>query len=264
LIAVNTIRAEPHYRRAAFDAGLESAGYQLRAGGEPKTRADVILLWNLHGGNELRAREWEAKGGTVLVCENGYIGRDAAGQQLYAIGVHGHNGSGWFPVGDDDRFAPLGIQLAPWRESDGYILVCGQRGIGSRQMASPPQWEDRTRLTLKERGETAIHVRRHPGRQPPHTTLEEDLAGARACVVWSSASGVKALTLGIPVVYCAPHWICAGAAGQSLGMVNEPVRDDALRLSAMRRMAHAQWTVAEIEAGEPFRRILANIGSATW
>jgi len=264
LIAVNTIRAEPHYRRAAFDAGLEKVGYQLRNGGDPKSRDDVILLWNLHGANEQRAREWEAKGGTVLVCENGYIGRDATGQQLYAIAVHGHNGSGWFPVGADDRFSDLGIALAPWRDGGASILICGQRGIGSHQMASPAQWEDKTLRRFKEQKLTGLRIRRHPGRNPPTTTLEHDLADARLCVIWSSASGVKALTMGIPVVYCAPHWICAGAAGHTIGKINEPVRDDARRLAAMQRMAHAQWRVAEIEQGEPFRRILDGIGSATW
>lgn len=40
--------------------------------------------------------------------------------------------------------------------------------------------------------------------------------------------------------------------------------DDALRQAALHRMAHAQWTVAEIESGEPFARIVAQIGQAKW
>lgn len=264
MIAINTIRPDPHYRRQAFDKGLQTLGYEMRSAGKPRAKTDLLLLWNLHGSNEDRARDWENNGGTVLVCENGYCGKDAAGLQLYAISVHAHNGAGWFPVGEDDRFAELGIDLQPWRTGGKHILVCGQRGIGSRQMASPHNWDDKAFQRLREDRSADVRIRRHPGNRPSPTTLDQDLEGARLCVIWSSASGVRALTLGIPVVYCAPHWICEGAAGHSLGMVNEPICDDEKRLAAMRRMAHAQWRVAEIESGEPFRRILANLGAAKW
>lgn len=263
MIAINTIRPEPHYRHAAFDAGLKRLGYAVQTAGQPKSRDDLLLLWNLHGANEMRGREWEAKGGTVLVCENGYLGSDAGGQQLYAISVHGHNGSGWFPLGDGGRFARLGIELEPYVDRDGYVLVCGQRGIGSRTMASPPQWEDKVARHLTGLGHK-VKIRRHPGRNPAPTTLTDDLAGARMCMVWSSASGVKALTLGIPTVYCAPSWICAAAAGHGTAAVDTPQRDAHRRLLAMENMANGQWTVAEIEAGKPFVGILENIGFATW
>lgn len=264
VIAINTIRTEPHYRHLAFNTGLEKLGYTLRVGGRPKAKEDLLLLWNLHGPNETRGRDWEAQGGTVIVCENGYIGKDAGGLQLYAISVHGHNGSGWFPVGTDDRFAALGIALQPWRAADGHILVCGQRGIGSRKMASPPNWEDGIVKQLATMGMRNVKVRRHPGQKPAATTLEQDLDGAALCMVWSSASGVKAMTLGVPVVYCAPHWICEAAASRGIESVAEPVRSDELRNIAMHHMSHGQWSVAEIETGEPFARILANLGSAKW
>lgn len=269
MIAINTIRRDPHYRRAAFDAGLQRLGYKLVTSGPPKSRADLLLMWNLHGGNETLAIEWEAKGGTVLVCENAYIGKDDQGRQLYAIAAHGHNGSGWFPVGTDDRFAALGIDLKPWVPEGGHVLVAGQRGIGSRKMASPPNWDDRMMQRLRELKVPKVKLRRHPGRTPPATTLEQDLEGASACLIWSSASGVKALTLGIPVIYCAPHWICEGAAKYGLDgppQPLKPVRDDALRRLAMHRMAFGQWRVDEIEQGAPFRWILEHphFGSVKW
>lgn len=266
MIAINTIRAEPHYRRAAFDDGLERVGYRIVQSGKPKQKQDLLVLWNVHGPNEQRRREWEAKGGTVLVCENGYLGVDEKGQQLYAIAVHGHNGSGWFPIGNEDRFAALGIEVQEWRESAlrPRILICGQRGIGPRDMASPTLWEDKSHARLRAMGHSGMMIRRHPGRRPPATTIEQDLHQADVCAIWSSSCGVRALIAGVPVVYSAPHWVCESAAGQSIGMVNELVRDDARREAALQRMAHAQWRVSEIEAGEPFARILAQLESATW
>lgn len=264
MIAINTIRSDPHYRRAAFDVGLMRAGYKLATKGEPESKQDLLVLWNRQGALEGLADTWETRGGSVLVCENGYCGRDDQDRQLYAISVHGHNGSGFFPVGAEDRWSALGIDLAEPRAGGDYVLICGQRGIGSREMASPQQWDDKMVKRVRAMGHVA-KLRRHPGKLQPATTLEQDLAGAKLCLIWSSASGIKALSLGIPVAYSAPNWICEGAAGFGLSALEEGVvLDPATRLKALQRMAHAQWRVEEIESGEPFKRILARLGEARW
>ena len=262
MIAVNTIRREPHYRSDAFDAGLERVGYRIERGGRPKSREDLLVLWNRMAANEHQAAEWESRGGTVLVCENAYL--QPSKWSMYAIGVHGHCGSGWYPIGDEDRFSGLGFALDSWRDTGGYILVCGQRGIGSRTMASPARWEKKVTVSLRGMGHKDIKVREHPGRVAQKTTLESDLAGASICLVWSSSCGVLALTKGVPVVYCAPRWICQDSAGNGLGNLTVLQRDDSARRRAMHKMSHGQWSVDEIQAGEPFRRILEKIGDAKW
>src|SRR5690606_19311919 len=210
----------------------------------------------------MRANEWEAAGGTVLVCENGYCGRDANGHQLYAISVHGHNGSGQFPAGGPERFAQLGVELKPWNsDPDGHVLVCAQRGIGSRLMASPPRWETKMAKRLIAM-RVKFKVRLHPGRAAPKTTLEQDLQGARACLIWSSASGLRALQMGLPVAYSAPHWIASAAASKDLRGLEQLVMSDELRLQAFERLAWAQWSVQEIESGEPFVQLRAMKESA--
>ena len=264
MIASLHIRPQPHYRRDAFVKGLERIGYQMHANGQPKDERDVLVLWNRQGGDEAIAAQWESHGGTVVVTENGYLGRDDLNRQHYAIAVHGHCGSGWFPVGPEDRMKPLAIELKPWRQGGGHVLVCGQRGIGSAQMRSPIGWEDRAAMRLKAAGFKNLRIRRHPGRQPPVTPLKDDLYDAAVCVVWSSSCGVKAMAQGIPVIYAAPKWILSSAAAHGLEHAGDPLRDDEKRYSAFATMMHAQWSVAEIEAGEPFRRILARIGEARW
>lgn len=251
--ALCMVRAEPHYRREAFVQGLRAAGFRLIERGMAESASDFLIIWNRYGSNGAMADAWERRGGTVLVAENGYLGKDANNHQLYALSIHGHNGSGFWPSGDADRFAALNIELQPWVKRAGFSLVCGQRGIGSPQMASPPDWHKGAEARLKKQG-NPIRTRTHPGNHAPIVPLESDLAGARDCVIWSSSSGVKALTLGIPVRYDAPHWICASAATR----LEEPLLyDDEKRLLAMQRMAWAQWTIAELESGEPFVRLLA-------
>jgi hypothetical protein len=264
MIAVLRLRAEPTYRSDAFAQGLKRAGYTLQSGEpRPQSRNDLLVIWNRQAPHEREADAWEDRGGTVLVCENGYAGKDAEGRQFYAIAVHGHNGSGWFPVGDEKRFPALGIELAPWRNDGVRHLICGQRGIGTALMASPPAWEFKTSRTLKGMG-LPHHVRRHPGRHAPATTLDQDLVGVKTCVIWSSSAGVKALAMGIPVVYCAPHWICGAGAGHGLSFLETAPRDDAARERAMEFMAWGQRSIAEIESGEPFVRIRENLEDATW
>ena len=235
------IRKEPYYRRAAFEGGLKRLGYEIRPS-QPKDNRDLLVVWNLKAGSdENTATLWEQRGGTVLVVENAYLQK--IDKTIYAISTHGHNGSGWFPVGTEDRFTPLGFPLKEWRpdDSEGYDLVCGQRSIGSRTMASPPQWAEKLFARMQS-AKANVRLRPHPGNSAPKVPPERDLAGARCCRIWSSGFGVRALVEGVPVHYSAPHWICAGAGQNWRGL---------------ERMAHGQWHHEEIATGEPFARMAA-------
>ena len=197
----------------------------------------------------------------MLVCENGYLGVDGAGHQLYAISEHGHNGSGWFPIGTEDRFSGLGVEVKPWRAAGEHVLVCAQRGIGSCKMRSPSRWDAAVVAEVQRLTKREVRLRPHPGRHAGKP-LEDDLRGAHACVIWSSSSGVRALVEGIPVVRAAPWWICSEAAVRSVTRVNMLLLDDTARANALHKMSHGQWTLAEIESGEPFKRILEGLKHA--
>jgi len=249
-IALLQLRKEPFYRRNAFEMGLRKHGYAIDPLGQPrpKDKRDLLVLWNKKAGvEEQQADTWERNGGTVIVVENGYLQK--VDKTHYAISVHGHNGSGWFPVGNEDRFSKLGFELKPWRGPGGYRLVCGQRSIGSTLMASPPRWGEK--LVEKFRLMNVPHRwRPHPGNFAPKIALTVDLKGASVCTIWSSSAGVRALIEGVEVHYSAPHWIGAGWGVD--------------RFPALNRMAHGQWHHEEIATGEPFARILAGLETATW
>lgn len=257
MIAICMIRNQPHYRRDAFQTGLERNGYKLVESGRPQTSADLLVIWNRYAGFEIMADQWEKVGGTVLVCENGYIGRDAQGRQLYAISAHGHNGSGWFPA-SENRFEKLGIELKPWRTDGSHILVCGQRGIGSKTMASPINWHEKAGKKLQGLTDKPIRIRPHPGKDPPKIPIDDDLRDAWACAIWSSSGGIKALVSGIPVAFDAPYWIAEDCAVK-LDEIAHPIMDDGKRLRAMEKVANGQWSVDEITAGKPFALFRARL-----
>ena len=254
-IAVLCIRPEPFYRRSAFTDGLKRLGYTIihrqnpDPRDRPKSRDDLIVIWNKkRGHDEMMAHQWEKLGGTVIIAENGYL--QQTDKTYYALATHGHNGSGWSPVGADDRFGKLGFAIKPPRDGGEYILVRDQRGIGSALMASPPGWGQKMVEVLKRHAPFPVRLMAHPGDKGK---LEKDLAamaGARSVVIWSSAIGVRALVEGIPVQHFAPHWIC------------EKWNDS--REVALQRMAHAQFHFDEIASGEPFARMKAEGWGPRW
>lgn len=279
--ALILIRSEPYYRCAAVVAGLERLGYKIlfppaaRTGPalsifKPDSEADLLVMWNLKQiFDEAHAKKFEMQGGTVIVMENGYLQK--VDKTYYALSTHGHNGSGWYPYDlSIDRFSDLGIPHQPHLMGGGHILLCGQRGVGSRDMASPIDWHVALGKKLKREfdGQLEIRIRLHPGNFTPRVPLETDLHNAAACAVWSSASGVRALVEGVPVFYDAPHWICSDAARQvptlARGKVIEPAVSFAKVRRSLNRMAWGQWTPAEIESGEPFARMKSERWGPRW
>lgn len=258
--AFSLIRPGPEYRSEAFAAGLRAVGYKYVPwhGGTPG-RDDVLIIWNRYGHGEAAAEIFERAGARVLVAENGYIGKDKDGRQLYALALNHHNGAGHWHVGKEDRWAALGLELKPWRQAGEHVLVCAQRGIGPKGVAMPPNWEHETVAKLLTLTKRPVRLRPHPEtrglavKPPP---LEQDLENCHAVVVWGSGSGIKALVEGVPVISQMPNWIGQSACGpQKLSDIEAP-QTLAVRTAMLHSMAWAQWTLEEISAGLPFKYLL--------
>lgn len=252
------LRESPPYRRDAFVAGLKACGYEVYFGTPLTFDTETIFVsWNRYHENDVNCTRLENAGGTVLIAENGYLGVDENGVQLYSLARNGHNGSGTWPVGGPERLAALGVDVKPWRASGEKIVIRGQRGIGTLEMASPLDWHNLTAKRLRAKTSKTVEVHPHPGHNAVTDKAHEAyLVDAHALVIWSSSVGVKALVAGVPVFRCAPHWVCAGAALHGTEEIDNPKMDDAARMAALERMAWAQWRISEIESGEAFRWLL--------
>lgn len=259
------IRDLPHYRCHSFVEGLRAAGFVVDRSGAARDAkvGDVVVIWNRYGQYDSVATQAEKQGAVVIVAENGFVGRDASGNQFYQLAIGGHNGSGYWAQGEGDRLAKLGIAVAPsWQATSpsAHIVVRGQRGIGRPGVASPPNWHENIAASLRKLSGRRVLVVPHPGNgavtDQRHT---EYLAGAHALVIWSSSVGVKALVMGVPVLAYSPYWVCKQLFAQPLS-VNDDLRtphENAVRHAALRRMAWAQWSLAEIASGEPFVHLLS-------
>jgi hypothetical protein len=252
--AADTFRDSPYYRRDAFRAGLRRAGFDV--GHQPKANPDprdVLLIWNRSPANEVYASRYEKAGARVIVAENGYIGTDSDGHILYALALNQHLGAGKWRDGAGDRWGRLGLQLSPWRRSGTEIVVLPQRGIGAPGVAMPREWP----LTIVERlrkvTDRPIRVRPHPGKEKTDPFF--DLTSAWAAVTWASGAGIKSIVYGVPVFHELKSWIGAPAARFGIDNIENPFLGD--RLPMLRRLAYAQWTLAEIQSGEAFSWLLS-------
>ena len=259
--AYNLTRREIYYRHDAFSAGLRAAGYDVTSEAPRIAKlGDVMLIWNRYGDYDERATRFESQGGRVVVAENGYLGPGGISphamnpRQWYALALKDHNGAGSWVPGGAERFEALGVEVKPWRTEGGHVLVCPNRNFGTVPRLMPLGWDRHVAKRLAGITKREVRIRPHPGNSQPKKPLAEDLAGAWACVIWASSAGVHALVAGIPVVAECPYWIAKGATGL-IEDIDAPQLPD--RMPTLHALAWAQWDIAEIETGEPFRRLLS-------
>jgi hypothetical protein len=240
----------PNYRKADFLAGLAAAGFAVQPRVDRPGAGDVLVIWNRSPSREPEARRFEDGGARVLVCENGYLGKEWQGRKWFAMAWGHHAGAGQWPVGGPERWDAWGVEMAPWRAAGGETVILAQRGIGEPGIASPANWAQNIHQRVGGR------IRRHPGPGAHPVPLADDLAGASAVVTWHSAAALHALLMGIPVWHGFDRWIGAGAARPLAEYGTEPRRDDAARLTTFRRLAWAMWDADEVRSGAAFRSFI--------
>lgn len=257
------IRTNMLYRNEVFREGVERAGYKwdIRP---PKiiNPGDILLVWNRYSSIDRLACRFEEAGLPVIVVENSYLDM-VRSKKAFAMSLNRHNGGGKWPQRTTaDRSELLNVEVRPWKTGGKYVLILPQRGIGMPPVAMPRNWAAQTEKRLKSMG-VPCRIRVHPellkrdakGRE--HRTLEQDLEGAYAAVVWASSAGLKAMLAGVPVFHEYEDWI-GGSPAACYGIGNlrnlEPGKAHELmgdRRAMLQKVACAQWCGEEVRSGMP-------------
>lgn len=261
--ALFLLRTTDSYPHGAAYRGILAAGDRIveRAGD-----ADVVLTWNDYGPRGAAGRGVASRGGVHIVMENGYVARERG---YYLLDRGGFNGRGeTLYVGmDPERWERLGVTIEPWRRSGDYVLVVGQRGGGYNENAMANDWPGRILARIRQHTDMGIRYRPHPARQQipdrlPHgslivsveRSLDEQIKGARVVVGWTSTALIRALVLGVPVVYQGPAFVLSAIAERHLTHLENPLIPEG-REQALWDLAWRQWHVDEIASGEAWRRV---------
>lgn len=190
----------------------------------------------------------------VVVIDSGYVKRD----RYYMVGLNGLNGRADFKNHScpSDRWASLGVPLAPWREDGGHILVCGQLPWDAAvEHVNFQAWANETIERLKATTDKEIRFRQHPKMAAvPMRELAEDLANAHAVVTFNSNSGVDAAIAGVPVFAADEGSMAWPVANKSFSWIDAPIRPE--REQWAHNLAYAQWTVDEMKEGKPWRHLM--------
>lgn len=271
--ALCLLRTQSVYRRDSFCSGLKAAGLDLCSSISNPGPGDVLLIWNRYGHYDAEASNYERRGATVVIAENGYV-RDGIAGKWFALAKSHHAGAGEWYVGSPERFVKWNLPLTPYRHEGKELVILGQRGIGEPGIAAPRGWAESVQKVVGGR------IRQHPGIVPSVKPLAEDLKRAYAVATWSSAAALSAMALGVPVICAFPRWIGAsaclplstytdavldqkrqqqcrsGVASEENTLSRLLNRNESDRLEVFRRVAWAQWDLGEIQSGEAFRYLL--------
>lgn len=222
-------------------------------------RFDLVVVAGEHAGRAV-AKAYRASGVPVLTLDWGYIkrvnSRDEHASGYWQVGADGLNSIPPFEC-PPDRFEALGVDIEEQGGNpSGYVLVCGQvpgdaaHGLGYMGYVEwlhdvLRRYPDAVYRPHPAGVTSVLHPRMSEG------PLDEALAGTRLVVTYNSNVGHDALLAGVPVL----------AEGKS---AYKELEGDALpsldaRQAYFNRVAYGQWTVAEMETGEPQRFWLDNL-----
>ena len=246
LLYFNQDKAHQVEAMDAFGDGLKAHGVTVSTLQEDPTKADFIVTWG----------DRRPPGCTLppLMLENGYINGDTGSYEVRRRAhistswgaLHGHADA--TPDCPSDRWDALSIEIVPWHDRAGPVLVCKQLQ-NDKTAPTAEQWRNVMRDVTYSFDR--LIMRLHPRDAPDQPPLETQLASASACVTWASTAAVEAVLAGVPtIVY---H------AGSIASPVTSP--DCAARRFLGERsqwaynLAYRQWTHDEIRSGECWQHI---------
>jgi len=254
----------------ALSKGLKNCGHTVVDSGE-----DIAVIWSVlwlgrMKGNQRIYELCKKRNIPVLVAEVGNLKRN----ETWRLSIDNINGLGVFGNDqnlDPDRAKKLGIYLEQEKHSRKKpILIACQHQHSLQWKDLPPMqsWAAAMVKQIQERSQRPIIVRPHPRNiftlnvpgvhlQVPNklnnTYDDFDIDYDYHCVVnHNSGPAVQAAIKGIPIV-CDKSSL-AFPVSESIENIENPKFKD--RSDWFLKLCHTEWTLGEIESGEPIKRLI--------
>ena len=205
----------------------------------------------------------------VFVLEVGMIHRD----RTWKLGVNGTTANAvWVPSYDLDRPRKLGLVVKPWRTRGREIVVMGQRGdSGQWGFTDPTQWYQSKLSEIQQYSDRPLLFRPHPRfpvpswenvqQQRPRRLagtydsydFDNAIGKAWAVVNFNSGPGSQAIINGVPA-FVDQSSLAATVGNIDLTQIENPNRPD--RNQWICDIAHTEWSISELVAGMPQKKLL--------
>lgn len=234
---------------------------------------DVAVIWGVmskHATRKTRYRD-EVRNAqqNTIVMERGFVRRDI----YYSVGWGDTGGRGDYLNANapSDRWEKLGVELAPWRTNGEAVLICGQIPHDtSVQHVDYIEWLRTTIMEVRRRTGREVIFRKHPllaydigpfeGVTLSTDTLENDFKKAHAVITFNSTAGVEAVVEGIPAFSFDRRSMAYDVTSHDLADLENPLRPD--RTAWANALAYSQWSIDEIERGEPWLHLKRRFDAA--
>ena len=264
----------------AFEHSVISNGHSI-CNSDDIRASDCHVIWSVLFNGRMAPNEniWtraRAFGKPVIVLEVGGIKRGTT----WKVALNGINRDAYF--GDDnfqeERSKKFNLKLKPWRKDGEHILICGQhdKSLQWQNMPRMSQWVMDTIETIQKHTDRPIVFRPHPRcrlpaiehqyrnvyRQDPihikgsYDDFNLNFNNVYATVSWSSNPGIHSVLEGVPA-FVGPSSLAYDVAGHDLNLINFPQTPDRTRW--LETYAHTEYTIGEIEAGIPLKRLTNKI-----
>lgn len=205
----------------------------------------------------------------VFVLEVGMLHRD----RTWKLGVNGTTGTAqWVQPYEKNRPHKLSLIARPWRKTGNEIVVVGQRGdSGQWQSTDPVAWYQSVFDQLSKYTDRPIVFRPHPRFKYPTLNFtksqmpkklsqtydsfdyENGISKAWAVVNFNSGPGSQAILNGVPA-FVDQSSLAAPVAQIDLKTIESRHQPD--RDAWLEHIAHTEWTISELAAGIPQKKLL--------
>lgn len=260
-------RGEIEFIHDKLSAGFSVSGDRVEISSATYVPCDVaVIMWSPRVGWPDRARAARAvrnlHGGNLLIIETPLL-RNVA-EWHYRVGFdHVHRAGKFFaPKMPNDRAAAMNLVLAPWKSSEGAIVIAGQLpGDYSLDGTDISEWVVDVATHIERSSRRKVVIRPHPfdvytnwqqvksslGVEISRESLDADLARAGTWVAYTSGSAVDAAIAGVPVICLNSGNFAWEVASHSLSGLEKPWLGD--RSQWLANLAYTQWTSDEIGNG---------------
>jgi hypothetical protein len=216
---------------------------------EPPVLQDVPVVWGVLRDSDRILAQARAQSLYFFYIDHAYFDRGHGNS--YRITRNGYE-AGPIRCCPNDRFASLGVGIAPWRKGGREIIVCPPTEY-FMQAHGCPDWLETTLAALRTLTDRRVIVRQKPQSGEAVVPLPTALETAHALVAHSSNVAIEAACLGTPV-FVASTSAAAPVGRTNLSMIETPAYPD--REPWLAHLAYNQFALDEIRDGRAWRLLL--------